>query len=363
MADSRKANILILAVQVPYTRGGAEVLVEGLRRELQSRGFCTDIVQLPFNALPKTSLIDQMSLWRALRLDVFAGRPVDIVIPTKFPSYLPSHPRKIPWLIHQHRQVYELYNTRFSDFSENEEDETLRQMVYEADNISLRECPRIYSISANVSSRLERYFGISSQPLPPPPPLGTAYHQGSRGDFILSVGRICSIKRVDLMIRALAMVDHHLRLKIVGGADEPGIEAYLKSEVDKHHLWERVDFLGRVDDSTLLELLADCFAVYYAPHDEDYGFVTIEARASGKAVITAKDSGTVLSFITHEKNGLVVEPLEKEIADACNRLYADEALYQKLSFREDPATVCASWDQIVAALTGEDDSVPLSSTS
>src|SRR5262249_34393737 len=159
------------------------------------------------------------------------------------------------------------------------------------------------------------------------------YREGQKGEYILSVGRICSIKRVDLMIRALAQIDHRLQLKIVGGADEPGIAAYLKSEVDKHHLHARVAFLGRVSDEELLEVYANCFAVYYAQHDEDYGFVTIEARASAKPVVTATDSGTVLSFITHEKNGLVVEPVESEIATAFNRLFSEPELYARLAFR------------------------------
>lgn len=351
MVDSPLANVLILGVQVPFTRGGAEVLVDGLRRELQRKGYTTDIVQIPFNALPKTALVDQMALWRAMKMDVFAGRNVDLVIPTKFPSYLIDHPNKVPWLIHQHRQVYELYNTRFSDFDESATDESLRQMVFEADRVGLGECSAIFTIAQNVTDRLSRYLGIHSKALPPPPPLGTRYRQGPRGDYILSVGRLCSIKRVDLIIRALAQTDHRIKLKIVGGADEPGIQTYLQSEVDKHHLWERVEFLGRVGDEELLDLFANSFAVYYAPHDEDYGFVTIEARASGKPVITATDSGTVTSFITHEKNGLIVEPDDRSIAGACSRLFTDEALYAKMSFREDPSAFCASWDLIVDELT------------
>jgi len=344
-------NILILEVQVPFTRGGAEELSDKLRDELKSRGHHVDRVALPFTALPKTDLVRHMLNWRSLKLDEFAGRRVDLVIPTKFPSYLVRHPRKIPWLVHQHRQVYELYGGRFSDFDDSAQDEALRRMIYEADSLALSECPKIFTIAQNVSDRLERFLGVPSTALPPPSPIAHALAPGEKGDYILSVGRLCSIKRVDLMIRALAKVSRRLRLKIAGAADEPHIEEYLRSEVEKHHLRGRVEFLGRVPEDELVRLYANAFAVYYAPHDEDYGFVSIEALAAAKPVVTATDSGTVLNFIRDGETGLVVEPEESEMADAFNRLLEDEQLYASVAKRIDPKLLTAGWDEIVSAIT------------
>lgn len=352
MAETRSLNILVLGVQVPFTNGGAEALIARLCKELAKEGHSVDLVQLPFSALPKSDLVHHMVSWRELKLSEFAGRSVDLVIPTKFPSYFVTHPCKVPWLVHQHRQLYELYGGRFSDFDTSDEDESLRRMVYEADSTTLKECRAIFTISKNVSARLKRYLKIDSTPLLPPLPLGDAYHIGSRENFILSVGRLCSIKRVDLIIRSLAEIDSSLRLKVVGGADEPAIEEYLQSEVRKHHLEARVEFLGRVPDEDLVKLYANAFAVYYAPFDEDYGFVTLEARAAGKPVVTAKDSGSVLDFIEHENNGLIVESTEAGIASAFNRLLREESLYERLSFREDPAEKTSSWSEIIAAITG-----------
>lgn len=351
MADPK--NILILGVQVPFTSGGAEFLISGLIRELKTRGHVVDLVQLPFSALPKTKIAKHIQLWKSLELNNFAGRNVDLVIPTKFPSYLVNHPNKVLWLVHQHRQAYELYNTRFGDFSESVEDEALRQLIFEADAEGVGSCKKVFTIAQNVSNRLEKFQGIKSTALPPPPPLVNQYYSGEKGDYILSVGRICSIKRVDLMVRAMAEISRSLKLKIVGLADEPTIENYLKSEIEKHHLWQRVEFLGRVSDTDLLSLYANCFAVYYAPHNEDYGFVTLEARASGKPVVTATDSGTVLDFIRDGENGLVVEPLDKEIAGAFNRLLEDGNLYSRLSYIENPLDLSSSWDTIVESLLAE----------
>ncbi len=343
-------NILILGVQVPFTKGGAEMLIEGLYREMSARGFGVDVVSLPFSALPKTEIIRHIAMWRALELKAFAGRNVDLVVATKFPSYCVQHPAKAAWLIHQHRQVYELYGSRFGDFDTGPADESLRQMIMQADRKALAECRRIYTISGNVSARLKRYLALDSEVLMPPLPLGDNYYNAEPGQYILSVGRLCSIKRVDLIIKALPLIHECLKLKIAGGADEPAIEQYLKSEIDKHHLWHRVEFLGRVSDADLLQLYAHAFAVYYAPFDEDYGFVTLEALASGRPVITALDSGTVLEFITDELNGLVVEPNEQAIAGAINRLVDDEELYGRLRQNCSSAVQGSAWARIIDEL-------------
>lgn len=350
MSERPVQNILILGTQVPFTRGGAELLIERLAAELKSRDYTVDIVSLPFHAQPKSSLINQIAIWRALELNAFAGRTVDMVICTKFPSYLPQHARKVLWLIHQHRQLYELYGSRFGDFSTEPEDEGLRQIVLEADKAAIAECKSVFTISENVSGRLERYLGVPSEALHPPLPLGERYYQAEKKPYILSVGRLCSIKRVDLIVKALPRIHDSLRLKIVGEADEPEIDTYLRSEIEKHHLWHRVEFLGRVSDEELLKLYAESFAVFYAPFDEDYGFVTLEALASGSPVITARDSGTVLGFVEDGVNGLVVEPDEKSIATACNRLLDEPELHAKLSSNAPGSFVATTWDAVIERL-------------
>ncbi|MBL7661484.1 glycosyltransferase family 4 protein [bacterium] len=323
-------NIIVTAVQVPFSRGGAEVLVDGLVKALKAAGHNTELVQLPFFADPKEDLLKSVALWRSLDLRSFGGKEVDLVIPTKFPSYVVKHPRKSLWLIHQHRQMYDLYQTRFGDFCSEARDEALRQMLMEADTRALEECKNRYTISTNVSKRLKRYLNIESAPLLPPLPLAGRYQNAPEEGYILSVGRLCSIKRVDLMIKSLSRVQDKLRLKIVGTPDEPGIEQHFQDLLDLYNMQSRVDFLGRVSDQELLELYARSYAVYYAPYDEDYGYVTLETLASGKPVITALDSGGVLEFVRHEENGLVCDPTEEGISRGINRLVSDASLYTKL---------------------------------
>ena len=52
----------------------------------------------------------------------------------------------------------------------------------------------------------------------------------------------------------------------------------------------------------------DALAVVYAPFDEDYGYVTLEAFLCAKPVITATDSGGTLEFVVDGENGFVCAP-------------------------------------------------------
>lgn len=344
-------RILVLSVQTPFTNGGAELLIRELIENLSKlKDTQVDLVNLPFTAIPKEKILNQIAYWRALDLTSFGGQNVDLVISTKFPSYMVKHPNKVCWLVHQHRQAYELYGTRYGDLENSESDNQIKDLIIQADKKTLTECKRIFTISENVSKRLKFYLDIESETLPPPLPRGEIYNNQEKGDYILSVGRLCSIKRQELIIKSLPMINENLKLKLVGQADEPSILQYLKSEVSKHGLENRVEFIEKANDEYLIELFSKCFSVYFAPFDEDYGYVTLEALASRKPVVTTDDSGGVLSFIKNNFNGLVSRSHTKDIANAYNLLFQDQDLYSKLSSNCKIDGLTPDWEEICKKL-------------
>lgn len=349
------ARILVLGVKIPFTSGGQEALVGSLLRELRARGHQADTVELPLSLLPKERLLNQVALWRSLDLETYGGEKVDLVIATKFPTYYAKHPRKSLWLVHQHRALYDLYGSRYSDFSDDPRDEELRKILSDGDTKVIAECSYRSAISKNVADRLKNFNNIDAQVLYPPLPLGDKYRSDKSEKYILSVGRLCSIKRVDLIIKALPVIHNFVKLKIVGAEDEPGVMQYFRNEIDKHHLWKRIEFLGKVPDEKLIELYSKALAVYYAPHNEDYGYVTLEALASGRPVITASDSGGSLEFVRHMENGLVAEPTTDSIAKAVNSLVESKDLASRLgaagkSYVENSGLLGRSWDEVIAGL-------------
>lgn len=340
-------TVLVCEAQVPFVRGGAEALVRELVRQLEVHGCLVERVSVPFKWYPKTELMAHAAAWRLLDLSESCGRPIDLVIPTKFPTYCVRHPRKVAWLMHQYRAAYDLCGTEYADFDHREEDTAVREQIRALDREMLGECAGVYTISRTTSDRLTRFNGVPSTPLYHPSPLAPKLRPGPYGDYFLSVGRLETVKRVEWAISAMAHVPAPMRLLVAGeGTFRHGLER----RIEELGLGDRVRLLGAVDEPTLVELYAGARGVVFAPFDEDYGYVTLEAFEARKPVVTATDSGGVLEFVRHGVNGLVSEPdavalgaCLAELADRPDRAAAlGEAGYD--------STRAISWDGVVAAL-------------
>ena len=71
-------RIAVCRPQVPFVRGGAEILAERLVEELRERGHEAELVTVPFKWYPDERVLTQALLWRLLDLDGggrAAGRP------------------------------------------------------------------------------------------------------------------------------------------------------------------------------------------------------------------------------------------------------------------------------------------------
>ena len=342
-------RILICATQVPFVRGGAELLVEGLRDALRARGHDVDIVAIPFAWQPH-DLIGQSALsWRLLDVTNINNQAVDLVICTKFPSYAIRHPNKVVWLVHKHRQAYDWYGTPFSDFANTPEDRDARDLLLRIDRTMLGEAQRRYAISRNVAERLRRFTGLDATPLYPPSRYHGRLHSGPYGDYILSDARLDAAKRLDLLLHALAATINPVRCVLISTGPERERLERLANELG---LSGRVEFRGFVSDEALIAAYAGARAVYYAPFDEDYGYTTVQALAAARPVVTTSDAGGVLEFVRDGVNGFVAAPQPQAIAVRLDQLWADPALAAHLG-ANGPATVAAiNWDRVVEALVG-----------
>lgn len=304
-------TIAVCAAQVPFFSGGAEAHVSGIIRELRKRDFDVDLINIPFKWYPHEQLMKSIQSWEMLDLSESDGKKIDMVIATKFPSYFVKHPNKVLWLTHQYRQMYDLFETPYSGFDKNSrKDMALKDKLIKLDNQVLGSYRRIYTISANTANRLKKYNNIESVPLYHPPKLTGLYYSANFDDYILSVGRLNPLKRVNLLIRALQFCDSRIQCKIAGhGPDLENLQI-LSRELG---VIDRIEFLGFVSDKKLLDLYANCSAVFFAPQDEDYGYITLEAFLSKKPVLTSHDAGGPLEFVKDQSNGIVLESLEEEL--------------------------------------------------
>jgi glycosyltransferase involved in cell wall biosynthesis len=226
--------------------------------------------------------------------------------------------------------------------------ESVRRRLFHAIDRRLltRNVTRLVAQSRTIQERLRRFGGIPSELLYPPAP-ERPYRTDGYGDYLFAVSRLTPLKRLGLLVESVArMRDRSLLVKIAG----EGAEAdRLRARVDELGLKDRVDMLGAVSDEQLLDHYARCRAVFFAPWNEDYGFVTLEAFRSRKAVVTAADSGGPAELVRHEENGLVAEAVPEAMAAQLDRL-ADPGLAERLGNAAERASREHTWDHAVKVL-------------
>ncbi len=340
-------RVLVLEGQVPFVHGGAEILVRQLLQAFQAGGYEAELVSVPFKDYPREEILTQAALWRLIDVSSAAGRPVDLVIPTKYPNYLVRHPLKVAWLMHQHRVAYELAGTPFSDFDHTDQDVGLRDKLIRLDTLGLGECKARFTLSQTVSARLRTFNGLESEPLYHPPKLADRLTSGTARDYVFFVSRLEKAKRVDLAIDAMRHVDPPLKLLIAG---EGSAKGDLQAQIAAAGLGDRVTLLGRVSDEQIIELYAGALGVLFAPYQEDYGYVTLEAFHAGKPVITATDAGGPLEFVTHDVNGLVTEPTAEALGAAVRALAGNRARAAELGTAGRDVARAITWEGVVDRL-------------
>jgi glycosyltransferase involved in cell wall biosynthesis len=340
-------TVLVCEAQVPFVEGGAELHVRSLVSELRARGYDAELVSIPFKWYPKEEILAHAAAWRLIDLSESNGRPIDCVIATKFPTYFVRHPHKVTWLIHQYRAAYELAGTPYSDFDHIEGDVALRRTLLELDTRMLGESRQVFANARNTASRVERFNGIAAKPLYHPPHLASRLHAGEYGPYVLSVGRLETVKRAQLAIEAMASVDPGVSLVLVGDGTQ---RANTEAAVERLGLRDRVRFAGSVPTDTLIDLYAGALAVVYAPYDEDFGYVTLEAFLSRKPVITARDSGGPLEFVDDGVNGTICEPDAGAIAAAINAYAADRRRAASHGDAGHARASAVTWDGVIEAL-------------
>jgi glycosyltransferase involved in cell wall biosynthesis len=205
----------------------------------------------------------------------------------------------------------------------------------------------VFANAQNTANRVQKYNGVAAEALYHPPRLAPKLAAGTYGDYVLSVGRIESVKRVDLLVKAMAAVDKPIRLVVAGDGTQ---RAHVERAAHEAGVAGRVDFLGTVEDDRLLELYRGALAVLYPPFDEDFGYVTLEAFLARKPVVTATDSGGPNEFVVDGVNGFVRAPEPAEFAAAVNVLAADRRRAASLGDAGYDRARTITWDGVIEKL-------------
>lgn len=346
-------RVAIASVQVPFIKGGAEILTDMLCTELRKRGHDADVITIPFKWYPNQTLIDCMISGRLMDLTEINGEKIDVVIAMKFPAFYVKHENKVLWLMHQHRQAYDLWGTQYGDIHNTTDGESVRKIIMQHDTQYIQEAQRVYTIAKNTSNRLKKYNGLDSTPLYHPPLNYEKLHCSEYGDFVFYPSRIDTIKRQRLLVEAARYVKTNVKIIIAGGGAQSEID-YINEYIRNYHLEDRVKLVGFISEEEKIEYYAKCLGVYFGAYDEDYGYITLEGFFSKKPVIVHKDAGGPLEFVTDNDNGYVVNADAREIAEKIDILYNDRKMAKKLG--EDGYQSLLqknmNWDYVIDKLLG-----------
>jgi glycosyltransferase involved in cell wall biosynthesis len=343
-------RVLVAANLTPFLRGGAQAHIEGLVAALRQHGHDVECLQLPFAFGPEAELARAMEVAQALDMQAPSGQSIDRVIGLQFPAYAVRHRHAVAWVMHQHRAVYDLYD----QLPQTPALAALREKIQRFDQQTLQPLAsngRLFANSGCVAQRLARFNQLQAQVLYHPPPEADRFFCEQAQGFFFFPSRFESLKRQELVIRAAALVQSPVRFVLAGQGGQFQAAQQLVAELG---LGDRVRLLGAISSAEKWVWYAKSLAVCYPPFDEDYGYVTLEAMLSSKAVVTCTDSGGPLEFVLSGQTGLVVEPSPQALAEAFDRLAASPAQARAMgeaghAHYRDRAI---SWDAVVDRLLG-----------
>jgi glycosyltransferase involved in cell wall biosynthesis len=322
-------RIAVVTASPLFAEGGHTVLARALVTALREHGHEADLLLTPQNRFGRQSS-SYLANWLTDVGLTWDEQPVDQVISLRFPSYAVRHPRHVSWLFHRMREYYDLWETFIGPMARRHKlkEHIRRWLIHRVDHYLLtRNVSRLFVISGTVQDRLRRIGGIPSTVLYPPAPQ-RAYRCDAYGDEFFAVSRLTPLKRMDLLVRALAEPSAAgLRCTIAGEGDTAGHLHALARELG---VQDRVRLVGGISADELVGYMARCRAVVFPALNEDYGLVTVEAFASRKAVVTCTDSGGPAELVRDGANGFVCAPEPEAIAHALRRLADDSRLAERM---------------------------------
>ena len=275
-------------------QGGAERFYDGLIGGFKELGCEAEMIPLPADEPSFDVIIDNYRHCESMDLSRY-----DLVVSTKTPTYAVKHRAHVLYLVHTVRVFDDMFEAAFPQASV--EQFVQRSSLHALDLAAMLGAKARFAIGHEVASRLFRWRGLTAEVMHPPLGVHNLRNAPSEG-YLFMPGRLHPWKRVDLAIEAVRQSQLPLKLVIAGTGEAEGSLRRLAADDP------RVDFLGHISDDELVEWYAKALAVVFTPLHEDYGYVTLEAFASGKPVITCCDSGEPTRLVSNGETGWVCEP-------------------------------------------------------
>jgi glycosyltransferase involved in cell wall biosynthesis len=342
------ATLAVVTSSPASIEGGHLVIARALVTAARESGRDAHLVITP-DCQFGSQVSSYLDTWRT-DVSVAGGQKVDQVISLRYPSYAVRHPRHVCWLNHTMREYYDVW-PRFSGSLSPQgrlKERAKRVVIRAVDRWLLRHnVTEVVAQSRTIQRRLRADLGVSSDVLLPPPPQ-RAYRCDGYGDYLFAVSRLTPMKRLDLLIRALAHPAAGRARAVIAGEGES--HADLERLIASLGIGDRVTLAGRMSDEQLLDHYARCRAVCFPTMAEDYGFVTVEAFSSRKGVLTCVDSGGPAELVRDGRTGMVCEPAPEALAGCIARVMDDEGFAERIGSAAAAQVATMTWAEAIRRL-------------
>ena len=180
--------------------------------------------------------------------------------------------------------------------------------------------------------RIADFYGRESTVVHPPVEVERFQKSPDPRDYFLIVGEVTGHKKTEVALAAAERAG--VKTIVVGdGPDRTRLERRFRD----------ASFLGRVNDSRLIELYAGCRALV-VPAIEEFGITMVEAHAAGRPVLAAAQGGA-LEILDDGDTGILFPPggvdsLAEALRESdwegfdVNRLKASARRFSSTRFRE-----------------------------
>lgn len=339
--DKKKFNLSGQKVALLVTHsaiggfGGAERFFRGLEAGLKKNGYDVDIINIPSNESTFENIIKNYDYAKNLDLSNY-----EIVISSKAPSYAVKHHNHILYLMHTVRVFDDLF-----DFSSSVESFKKRALINKLDYEAISKIKYRFSQSYEVRNRLFRWIGFDSEVIHPPLEFYD-FETASVGDYFFIASRLHPLKRIDLIIRAVQKSQLPLKLIIAGkGEDEDRLKKIALGD-------QRIKFIGEISDVALKKYYSNALAIPFVPEKEDFGYVTMEAFRSAKAIITCTDSGEPTLFVKNFITGLVCKPNENDLSNSLDWAFNNKNRIQEMGINayNSIKSIDINWEDVAKKL-------------
>jgi glycosyltransferase involved in cell wall biosynthesis len=208
------------------------------------------------------------------------------------------------------------------------------------------------SAAAAETLRLATGRSVTGRHVQPMPADVSRYQSWSTGGGgMMAVARLTAQKRIDLALRAVALLPPSFgSLTVIGeGPERESLEA-LRDELA---LGERVRLLGALAPARVAELLGTADLALFPARNEGFGLAAAESLMCGVPVVACEDGGGVLSVVPDGGAGRRTRPDPAALADAIRSISADpvardqarvEGIHWRQTLSPDHvAEVCTGW--------------------